>query len=143
MRLEVSPRFEHGLSIGAKQAGDLEVQASGLTILDRWIGASRADSVAIDMVKTAQGPAFKVTNPNEPARVRPISASELKARLDSDEKPRLLDVRTPEERDRPYRRLRAPRSEGGRAAAELDRGTLLVFHCHHAASFPSAPPSIS
>jgi len=132
VRLEVSPRFEHGLSIGPKQPGDFEIQASGLTILIDRSSASRADGVAIDMIKTPQGPAFKVTNPNEPPRVRPISATELKARLDSADKPRLFDVRTPEEREMAQIEGSEPFDpKVAERLLALDRDTPLVFHCHH------------
>jgi monothiol glutaredoxin len=132
VRLEVSPRFEHGLSIGPKQAGDLELSASGLTLLLDRSSASRADGVHIDMIKTPQGPAFKVTNPNEAPRVRPMSASELKARIDSGEKPRILDVRTPEEREiAQIEGAELLDQDAAKKLLELDRDTLLVFHCHH------------
>jgi monothiol glutaredoxin len=132
VRLEVSPRFDHGLSVGHKQPGDLEVQAGGLTVLVDRMSAGRADGVHIDMVKTPQGPAFKITNPNEPARVKPISATELKQKLDAGEKLELIDVRDQDEREIASIEAAKPldNAELERLLA-LDPGSTLVFHCHH------------
>jgi monothiol glutaredoxin len=132
VRLEVSPRYDHGLSVTAKRPGDFEIETSGLTVLVDRSSAARANGVAIDVVKTADGPAFKITNPNEPARVRPMSASELKLRLDGGDKLELIDVRSTEERE-------IAQIEGSKLLdqeladrlLELDRDAVLVFHCHH------------
>ncbi|HET6146981.1 MAG TPA: rhodanese-like domain-containing protein [Polyangia bacterium] len=67
-----------------------------------------------------------------PDRVRQITAQECKSMLDSGTTLELWDVRTDEER-------RIARIEGARHLDQagvdhierLDRGTLLVFHCHH------------
>lgn len=132
VRFQVTPRWDHELSIGAKQPGDLEVETGGLTILVDRMSAPRADGVEIDMVKTSQGPAFKITNPNEPPRVRPISPAELKERLDRGDQLELIDVRSREEREialiEGSKLLDEP---VGRKLANMDRSTTLVFHCHH------------
>jgi monothiol glutaredoxin len=67
-----------------------------------------------------------------PASVRQITAPELKSMLDSGAVVELWDVRTDQER-------RIARIEPARQLDQLgvdyleglDRGTLLVFHCHH------------
>ncbi|HXU81169.1 MAG TPA: rhodanese-like domain-containing protein [Polyangia bacterium] len=72
------------------------------------------------------------TDPTSPARIRQLSAQELKSMLDDRVPLELLDVRTEAERA-------IARIEGARHLDEaeverlqgLDRGTLLVFHCHH------------
>jgi len=69
---------------------------------------------------------------NNPSRIRQITAPELKSLLDSGTPLELWDVRTDEER-------RIAKIEGARHLDQagvdhiegLDRGTLLVFHCHH------------
>ena len=132
VRLEIGSRYDHELSVTAKRPGDFEISTGGLTLLVDRSSATRADGVAIDVVKTPEGPAFKITNPNEPARVRPMSAEELKLRLDSGDKLELIDVRSEDEREIAH-------IEGSKLLdqalldqlLELDRETTLVFHCHH------------
>ena len=132
VRLEVSPSFEHGLSIGTRQTGDLEVQASGLTLLLDRSSASRADGLQIDMLKTPQGPAFKVTNPNEPVRVKALGATELKQKLDAGEKLELVDVRGDDEREIACIETAKKLDEALlKELLQADKDTLVVFHCHH------------
>lgn len=132
VRLEVSGQYEHALSIGTKQPGDIEVSAGALTILVGRSSAARAEGVSIDYLDTPSGPAFKIENPNEPPHVRSLSAMELKTKLDAGEKLELIDVRTPEERE-------IASIEGARLLddallqelSRLDKDATLVFHCHH------------
>ncbi len=132
IRLEVSPGFDHGLSIGPEQRGDVIVPAGKVRVaLDR-LSAGRADGLTIDYVETPQGPAFKIDNPNEPAKVEALSVRELKQKLDAGEALTLIDVRTQGERDI----ASIPGSEllTQEVAAKLDaqdRGDVLVFYCHH------------
>jgi monothiol glutaredoxin len=131
VRLEVSPRFEHGLSLGPRQASDLEVDAGGLTLLVDRLSARRANGVRIDYVETPSGPAFKIDNPNEPARVQAMSAQALKQKLDERAPMQLVDVRTPEERE--LARVEGSRLLDQELADELltkPRDTELVFICH-------------
>src|SRR5688500_2977495 len=80
-----------------------------------------------------------MTDPTSPARVRQITAQQLKSMMDEGVRLELLDVRTEAERA-------IARIEGARhldqAAIEylqdLDRDTLLVFHCHHGIRSQSA-----
>jgi monothiol glutaredoxin len=131
LRLEVSPDFEHALSIDEPAEGDFRVDAGGITVLVDAESAARAAGVSIDFHPGEQG-GFKVDNPNEPARVRPLSAADLKAMFDAGERFELIDVRTPEE-------LALSAIPGGRLLDqqlaqqlfELDRDAALVFYCHH------------
>jgi monothiol glutaredoxin len=69
---------------------------------------------------------------NEPPRVRQLSALELKAMMDAGSPLLLVDVRTEEERA-------VAKIDGSRLLDEeyynhlltLDRGTTIVFQCHH------------
>jgi monothiol glutaredoxin len=132
VRLEVSGQYEHGLSIGPKQPGDIEVSGGSLTILVGRTSAARAEGVSIDYIDTPSGPAFKIENPNEPPHVRSLSAEELKAKLDAGEKLELIDVRTPEEREIASIAGARLLDDGLlQELAGLDRDTTLVFHCHH------------
>ena len=132
IRLEVSPGFDHSLSIGPEQRGDIIVQAGKVRVaLDR-MSAGRASGVSIDFVETPQGPAFKIDNPNEPAKVQPLSASELKQKLDAGAALTLIDVRTQGERD--MASIAGSELLTPDLAQSLDaksRDDVLVFYCHH------------
>jgi Grx4 family monothiol glutaredoxin len=68
----------------------------------------------------------------EPARVRPLTAVELKAKLDGGERLELYDVRT--EQERAIASIAGSRLLDAAAQARLatiDRDTTLVFQCHH------------
>jgi len=132
VRLDISPAFEHALSIGPVQKGDLVVELGTLKVALGRSSAARADGVSIDFVETGEGPAFKITNPNEPARVQALSVRELKQKLDQGAAVTLLDVRTPKERA--IASIAGSRLLDDLAAEELmelDRETPLVFYCHH------------
>jgi monothiol glutaredoxin len=130
LRLTVSSRFEHELSLDEVRPGDFEIEAGGITVLIDRMSAKRANGVSIDFVSEGEG-GFRVENPNQPARVRPLEATELKRMLDAGEKPYLVDVRT----DAEFGVARIP---GGRLLDELagelaalDKNSPLVFFCHH------------
>jgi monothiol glutaredoxin len=132
VRLEVDARFAHDLSVGPREAGDVEAVSDGLTILVGRDSAARADGVAIDYVDGPNGAGFKIDNPNAPAPVRALAPAELKAWMDAGRALELFDVRT--DAERALARIDGARhlDDAGRAAAlELDRATTMVFHCHH------------
>src|SRR5690606_34571674 len=92
--LEIDRDFQPGLSVGPRRPASVVVTDRGVRIaLDR-LSAGRAEGVTIDYVETPQGAAFKIDNPNEPPRVRPLTVRELAEQLEKDEAPRLIDVRT-------------------------------------------------
>lgn len=129
VRLEINSAFQHSLSITTSQPGDIQATVAGVPIaLDRG-SANRADGVRIDYVETPTGPAFKVTNPSEPPRVRSLSVEELQHKLAADDGLRLIDVRTPEERNLAAIEGSEPLDEPG--LSELERDSTLVFYCHH------------
>lgn len=69
---------------------------------------------------------------SETTNIRQISVHELKAMLEGAEPLQLWDVRTDAERRLaviPGARHLDP--QGVEEIDDLDRGTLLVFHCHH------------
>jgi monothiol glutaredoxin len=131
VRLEIDAGYNHALSIGGRGARDVEVQSGGLVLLLDPGSAGRAEGVTIDFVDSSDGPAFKINNPNEPAKVRQISVSRLKEVLASGPI-ELFDVRTPSERETV--KLRAAKLLD-RAAQDyimqLPKTTPLYFHCHH------------
>jgi monothiol glutaredoxin len=131
IRLGVSPTFEHDLCVGVPDPRDIVIDVRGVRISMTRADARRANGMAIDYVTTPQGPAFKIDNPNEPPRVKPLRATELRARLDRGDDLLVIDVRTPTERE-------IASIEGSRLldAALRDRLTLLprdrtiVCMCH-------------
>ncbi|HKU45036.1 MAG TPA: rhodanese-like domain-containing protein, partial [Polyangiales bacterium] len=134
LRLEVSPDFEHALSIDEPDASDFRIDAGGITVLIDPESAARADGVRIDYQPGAGGEqgGFRIDNPNEPAKVRQLAPSALKGMIDSGERFELYDVRTTEEQQRA--RIAGARlldEDAIRHIAELDKDTPLVFHCHH------------
>jgi monothiol glutaredoxin len=133
VRLEVDARFNHGLSVGPKQGKDVAVEVSGLTILLDRASAKRAQGLSIDFVDGADGPAFKIDNPNEPPKVKSITPGELKKKLDAGEPLQLWDVRTPAERARAEIGGRLLDRDGQQEVMKLAKDTQLVFYCHHGA----------
>ncbi len=130
LRLGVSSRFEYELSLDDAQKGDFEIDAGGLTVLVDRLSAKRADGIRIDYT-AAGGGGFKIDNPNEPARVKPLRAAELKAMLDSGEAFDLVDVRSPQEQAMARigkARLLDPDYE--HELEQRDKSATLVFFCH-------------
>jgi monothiol glutaredoxin len=132
VRFDVTPSFRHDLAVGVPDPRDVITEVSGVKIAVARSAASRAEGVHIDVVDTPDGIAFKIQNPNEPAKVKPITPRELKERLASDSKFLLIDVRTPEEQaiaSLPNARLFDPT-----LLEELEKrpkDTTLVLYCHH------------
>lgn len=132
LRLEIGPQFQYDLYFAPKKPGDVEVVVDGITIcLDRQ-SAKVADGLEVSWVQTPDGGAFRIDNPNEPARVKPLAAAELKKWMDEGKKFELFDVRTDEERDiAKVDRARALDVEGEKALMALSKDTPIVFMCHH------------
>ncbi|CAN5925442.1 Grx4 family monothiol glutaredoxin [soil metagenome] len=132
LRLEIGAEFQYELYFGPKQAGDIEVVASGLTVLFDKASAKRADGIRIQWVDTADGGAFKIENPNEPARVKNLTAPELKAWMDEGKKFELVDVRTEDEQK--LAKIDSARlldDAVEKHLLSLDKKTPIVFQCHH------------
>jgi monothiol glutaredoxin len=131
LRLGISSRFEYELSLDEPRKGDFEIDAGGVKLLIDPMSAKRADGISIDYASD-NGGGFRIDNPNEPARVRPLSPAELKAMLERGEPVKLIDVRSEQE----YGIARIPGgtlldNEVEHQLEALDRGTTLVFFCHH------------
>ena len=132
LHFEIDARWTYGLFFGPREAGQIAVEASGVTVLMDRATARRADGVVIDYVDGPDGAGFKITSPNEPAKVKPVTPAELKAMMDRGEAFELLDVRTDAERSiATIPGARQLDMEAQRRLEGLDRNTLLVFHCHH------------
>jgi monothiol glutaredoxin len=98
IRIDVSPTFEHDLAVGVPDPNDTVIELEGLRVSLPRSALRRADGIVVDLVATPEGPAFKIDNPNEPARVKKMSPRELKARLDQSARLTLVDVRPDGER---------------------------------------------
>lgn len=139
LRIQISDRFEYDLLFGSRAEGDLDVDCGGITILLDPSSARRADGLSIDFVSGPAGAGFTIENPNEPPRVRQMSATELKAMMDRGLSFELVDVRTEEERAvAKIEGSRLLNEEGHHYLQSLDRNTTIVFHCHHGIRSQSA-----
>jgi len=130
LRFQINAGFQNELFLGPKAPGDVEVQVSGISLLLDPASVRRADGVQIDFVDGPNG-GFKIVNPNEPARVRELSAAEVKSRLDRGALT-LFDVRP--EGERALASISGARSldaVGQEFLMNLDRSTPVAFHCHH------------
>jgi monothiol glutaredoxin len=130
LRLEVSPDFEHALSIDEAAPHDYQVDAGGLVVLIDRQSATRADGIRIDY--ESEGKGFKVDNPNEGPKVHQLTPDALNAMIDGGESFELFDVRTPEERAiASIAGARLLDDEAVKHIESLDKDAALVFHCHH------------
>lgn len=133
LRFEVNPRFEYGLFMSERMAGDFEINVGdGLVLLVDRSSAKRANGVEIDFIEGPDGGGFKIDNPNEPPRVKSITAARLKEMMTADSGLLLVDVRTERERDiawidgaKALDREELARLEG------LPKNTPIAFLCHH------------
>jgi monothiol glutaredoxin len=131
LRLEIDAEFNCDLHLAPKAEGDIEVQSAGVALYVARGSATRADGIAIDFVKGANGMAFKIDNPNEPPRVKPLQAKALKAMLDAGSI-ELFDVRPEDERRMASIAQAKPiDAEGQRLLAALDKNKAIALHCHH------------
>ncbi|HWP07159.1 MAG TPA: Grx4 family monothiol glutaredoxin [Polyangiaceae bacterium] len=131
IRLEVSATFEHDLAVGVPDPRDVIVDAGGVRVSMPRSSVARADGIRIDLIQTPDGPAFKIENPNEPVRVKSISAVELKARLDRGDDLVLVDVRPADERELAMIEAGRPLDEA--LHAEIGKGPrdrAIVLYCH-------------
>lgn len=130
LHLEVGPRFEYDLFVGPRKAADIEVSTSGPSFFIDASSARRVSQVNIDFIEGPNG-GFKIESPDEPARVKELDATELKARLERGEI-ELFDVRPSHERAlASIPEARSLDAEGQAYLRELDRKRPIAFHCHH------------
>jgi monothiol glutaredoxin len=132
LRLEIDAGFQHDLHFAAEAPGDVQVPSSGGVVLRvARASAARADGITIDFVETPRGPAFKIDNPNEPPRVKPIAAPALKAMLDAGQIV-LFDVRPDAERARAsIAQARKLDAAGQEELFASKKDAAIALHCHH------------
>ena len=130
LRLKIDGDFQHELSFGPLEPGDVEVCMKGLVFLLDRSSARRANGVSIE-VTTGPGGEFTIYNPNEPPKVKQLSAPELKSMLDRGEII-LFDVRPDNERAlASIPGIRPLDAAGQEYLLGLDRDAPVAFHCHH------------
>ncbi|MBI2375026.1 MAG: Grx4 family monothiol glutaredoxin [Deltaproteobacteria bacterium] len=134
IRFEVDRAYNFGLSVDRPGPADLVVEVAGLRFAMDKGSARRANGTTFDFAdRSGGGSGFRITNPNEPAKVRSLSAPELKAKLDAKEPLWLLDVRGDDERA--IAKIEGARRLDPATESELDsldkKEAVLVFHCHH------------
>jgi monothiol glutaredoxin len=134
LHLSIDAQFQHGLYFGPSEPGTLALTVNGIALELDPLSAPRANGLTLDAEMRAEGPAFRIDNPNAPksAEVTQMSVKELAQRLAAGERLGLFDVRTPEERALAH--IEGARLLDGEIAAQLerlDKSTPLVFHCHH------------
>ena len=132
LRIRISERFDYDLFLGSRAEDDVEVNCGGIKLLLDPLSAQRAEGLSIDFLSGPEGSGFEIEHPNAPARVKQISAAELKAMMDRAVPFELVDVRTEEERAiSKIEGSRLLNEEGHAYLLTLDRNTTIVFHCHH------------
>jgi monothiol glutaredoxin len=130
LHLQISPQFQYDLFFSPREPADIEVTTNGLPLLLDRASLRLADGLSIDFID-GPGGGFKLENPNEPPKVKGLSAKEAKAMLDRGELI-LFDVRP--ERERAIAKIAEARSldaAGQEYLMGLDRNARVAFHCHH------------
>lgn len=131
LHLGIDARYRHSLGFGPPDPAAVQVEVNGLTVFLDRDSAARARGVIIDAEETPSGPRLRIENPHATAPVPQLSVHQYKELRDQGATHRLIDVRTPAERE-------AAAIEGSRlfdesVAGELEmlsRDTMLVFYCH-------------
>lgn len=139
LHVAISASFEYDLYFGPVERGEIAIEASGLRMAMSRGSAQRGEGLVIDFVEGPGGGGFKLTSPLEPARVKPITAAELKAWIDRKKAFELYDVRT--EREREIASIAGSTlldKDGEEGLAALDKDTVIVFQCHHGVRSRSA-----
>jgi monothiol glutaredoxin len=132
LRIDVSPSFEHELYFDTQRESDFVIECGEISIVVARTAACRVDGVRIDFSETPHSAGFKIDNPNEPPRVRPLTAKELHARFEAGEPTYLFDVRPEVERKIAKIERALPLDAAGVEALEkLPKDAPLVFQCHH------------
>lgn len=131
LRLQVDRQFRYALSFGPAMDGDFEVQSNGFSLRVDPASARLVNGMSIDFVEGPQGAGFKIDNPNEPPRVKEITASEADALL-KDGAVQIFDVRTPEEIQTAHVEGAHPLDDNGvKRLSEMEKDAPIAFLCHH------------
>lgn len=130
LRVRIDAQFRASLDADKPQAMDLKLEDQGVKIVIDRASAPRADGLSIGFVDGPRG-GFKVENPNEPAKVRPMRVTELSEQMGAGSDLRLIDVRSPEEHDLVH--IEGDHFLDMALMAQLEalpKDQKLVFYCH-------------
>ena len=131
LRLGIDAEYTCDLHFGPKGAGDIPVTSNDVLLHIDRTAAKRADGIRIDLVEGPNGKAFKIDNPNEPPRVKPLTAKALKAMLDEGTV-ELFDVRPDAERAlASIAQAKKLDQEGQLYLSRLKKDAAIALHCHH------------
>ncbi len=133
IQLAIDARFNPQFQLAPKDERAIVANANGVAVYMDGATARRARGIRIDWVETPRGAGLSIDNPNAPAPVKALSASELKKRLDAGTIT-LVDVRPSDERahaalNYPFRTF----DDGADALNVLPKDTELAFLCHSGA----------
>jgi monothiol glutaredoxin len=132
LKLEISPEFQYDLFFDAKSEGDIVATSAGLEVHMAASTAKRADGMTIDYVPVDGGGAFRIDNPNEPARVKSMRVQELSELMAAKETLHVFDVRPEAERAIAKLDVAVMLDEAGETKLRaLSKETRIVFQCHH------------
>ena len=130
LHFQVDASWNAQLNLGPHQGNEISTRSSGIEVLVDIGTAQRARGATIDWVETAQGEGLSVDLPAAPPAVKSMSVEELSASLGSGSVT-LVDVRTPEERERAVIEPSVLLDKDTLAELEaLPRDTNLAFYCH-------------
>ncbi|MGD0679590.1 MAG: Grx4 family monothiol glutaredoxin [Polyangiaceae bacterium] len=131
LRLAIDAQFNCDLHFGAKDPADIAVTSTNVVLHVDRASADRADGITVDFVEGPSGGAFRIDNPNAPARVKPISPKALRALLDEG-RVAIFDVRPDDERAKAsIPQARKLDAEGRKALFGLGKDAAIALHCHH------------
>ncbi len=132
VRIKVSGDFQYAMDFDQPRRGDVVVKGEGYTLLVDRPSARRLDGTVVDYLDRPEGGGFKIDNPNEPPKVRSMTVSELKERMDRNAPYTLFDVRPEAERQIASIPGSIALDERGKALLEdLDRDSIVITQCHH------------
>lgn len=132
IRITISPSFEHGLSFDQAEADDFKVNFGDVKLVIDPYSAARADGLKIDFITDKLDAGFSFDNPNEPPLVQDMSVEELYQAHSDDKKLLLLDVRPQAEWEMAHIPFARPLHKMSTDEINnLDKNSLIVFHCHH------------
>lgn len=139
VHLEVSARFDHSLEIGPTGDDGIVQDVADVPVCIDAASLGRANGISIDYVEAASGGGFRIDNPNAPPSIIEVDAPALKALLDAKEIEKLVDVRTPWERETASLAGSALLDqELHQELVRLPKDTPIAFYCHHGVRSRSA-----
>ena len=131
LRLEIDDGFQCDLHFGPKVEGDVAVSSGGVLLHVARASVGRAEGITIDFISGPNGMAFKIDNPNEPPRVKPIRPPALRALLDAGQV-ELFDVRPDGERAMAsIAQAKKLDADGQKYLFGLRKDAPIALHCHH------------